>query len=163
MAGGPLLPISAFPGDTTGRLYPFYYNGAGANASPRDGGFGVKASLDADSTWMFRYAVPAGAVPTGVLKLRVLALANATSGVANFQVKDGTCPAGTSPSGVTMTSEAGSSITWAAGDNDKYKEVKVTLTAAPAANDMLVIAITFQTSGWTLAQQACFIPTIIWE
>lgn len=157
-----IQPSSSYTADTVGNSFPNFYSGAGGNASPTEYGLGVAASLNADTTWQLRFPVPQ-VLPKGTLKLRLLQLANATSGVAKFTVSDGKCPAGTSPSGVTLTSETQSSVTWAAGDNDKYKETKVTLTTAPAGGDMLVIAIVFNTTSWTLAQILTTIPTIIWE
>lgn len=163
MAGGPIYPSSGpYITDTAGRAFPNWYTGAGGNAAATEEGIGVKASLDADTTVQYRFPVPP-ALPTGTLKLRALFLANATSGTIKYTVKDGTCPAATSPSGVSLTSETQSSLTWAAGDNDKYKEVKTTLTASPAANDMLVVAVTFQTTSWTLAQVLTGLFSIIWE
>lgn len=162
MAGGPIAPSSIYLGGASGNLFPYFYTGAGANAAPTEEGIGVIASLGSDATVHLRFPVPP-TVPTGTLKLRSLLLANATSGTAKFTIKDGTCPAGTSPSGVTLTSETQSSVTWGAGDNDKYKEVKTTLTASPAGNDVLVVAVTFNTTSWTLAQILCAIHTIIWE
>jgi|SRR6185437_9478191 len=162
MAGGPIGPSSAYPADTAGRLFPNFYAGAGGNASSHDEGLGVKASLDADATWELRFPMPP-TIPTGTLKLRLLALANATSGVAKVTVKDANVAAAASPSAATLTSETQASLTWAAGDADKYKEAKITLTSTPAGNDMLVIALTFNTASWTLAQISTWIPTIIWE
>src|SRR5690242_5599855 len=126
MAGGPICPSSAYPADSAGRLFPNFYNGAGGNAAPHDEGLGVKASLDADATWELRFPMPPQ-IPTGTLKLRLLALANATSGNAKVTVQDGRCPAGSTPSAVTLTSETQVTITWAAGNNDDYLEAKVTL------------------------------------
>lgn len=163
MAGGPISPISAYPADTSGRLFPFFYSGAGGNASPHDEGLGVKASLDADATWELRFPMPP-VIPSGTLKLRILSLANSNSNAAKFTVSDGLCAAGSSPSAASLTSESQSTVTWSSGDADKYKETKVTLTgASPAGNEMLVVAIKFQTSGWTLAQPMCNIVTVIWE
>lgn len=167
MAGGPIFPSSAFPADTSGRLFPYFYNGAGGNASPHDEGLGVKASLDADATWELRYLMPPS-IPTGTLKLRLLALANATSGAAKVTVKDGVAtPAGSpgssgNPSAASLTSETQTTVTWAASENDRYKLADVTLTAAPSAGDMLVVALTFNTTGWTLAQISVWIPAIVW-
>jgi hypothetical protein len=162
MAGGPIYPSSAFPADSSGRLFPNFYAGGGGNAAPRDEGLGVKASLDADATWELRFPMPPS-IPTGTLKLRLLALANATSGVAKVTVKDGRCPAGSSPSAATLTSETQSSITWTAAD--VYNEVKVSLTGVGslAGNDMLVVALTFNTTSWTLAQVSTWLASIIWE
>jgi hypothetical protein len=103
------------------------------------------------------------------LKLRAIALANATSGVAKFTVSDGVATPAASPgssgnpSGVTLTSETQTTVTWAASENDRYKEAKIPLTAAPAANDVVVVVVNFQTSGWTLAQISLWKFDLIWE
>lgn len=164
MAGGPIYPSSAYPADSAGRLFPNFYSGAGGNAAPHDEGLGVKASLDADATWELRFPVPPS-IPTGTIKLRLLALANATSGVAKVTVKDGRCPAGSSPSAATLTSETQVTITWAAGNADQYMETKVSLTGVGslAANDVIVVALTFNTTGWTLAQVSTWLASLIWE
>lgn len=162
MTAGPIAHYPPYTSDTAGNAFPNFYQGGGGNASPTDYGLGVAASLGADVTWQLRFPMPP-TIPSGTLKLRCLQLANATSGTAKFTVKDGTCAAGASPSATALTSETQSSVTWAAGDADKYKETKVSLTAAPAGNDTLIIAITFNTTSWTLAQILTTIATIIWE
>jgi hypothetical protein len=168
MAGGPIYPSSVYHADTAGRTFPNYYAGAGGNAAAHDLGIGVKASLDADATVEFRFPLPP-ALPTGTLKLRILALANATSGVAKLTVSDGTATPAASPgsagnpSAVTLAGESQTTITWAASENDRYKDSKVTLATVPAANDVLVVAVKFQSSGWTLAQVATFLLSLIWE
>ncbi|MBI3418623.1 MAG: DUF2793 domain-containing protein [Proteobacteria bacterium] len=160
--GGPIFPTSSYPADTAGRLFPNFYAGGGGNTASRDEGMGVKASLDADATWELRFPMPP-AIPSGTLKLMVLGLANASSNSAKFTVKDATCAAGASPSAASLTSETQSTVTWSSGDADKYKQTKVSLTATPAANDMLVVAVTFNTSGWTLAAVSTWIAYVIWE
>lgn len=162
MAGGPISPSSAYPADTAGRLFPNFYAGGGGNAAPHDEGLGVKASLDADATWELRFPMPP-TIPTGMLKLRGLHLANATSGTAKYTVNDANVAAGASPSAAALTSETQSSVTWAAGSNDKYQEIKTTLTATPAGNDTLVVAVTYNTTGWTLAAVLTSVFTILWE
>jgi hypothetical protein len=162
MAGGPVAPSSVYVGGASGNLFPNFYAGAGGNASPHDEGIGVVASLAADATVELRFPMPPS-IPTGTLKLMCRALANATSGTAKFTVKDATVAGGASPSAATLTSETQSSVTWAAGDNDKYKDTKVTLSASPAANDTLVVAITFNTTGWTLAQILTMLVWVLWE
>lgn len=168
MAGGAIFPSSSYISDTAGRLFPNFYAGAGGNASSHDLGFGVKASLDADATLELRFPVPPS-IPSGTLKLRILALANATSGAAKLTVSDGAATPATSPassgnpSAATLTAETQTTITWTTSENDRYKEAKVTLTTSPAANDMLVVAVKFQTTGWTLAQVATFLFSLIWE
>lgn len=164
MAGGPILPNSLFPGDTAGRLFPSFYGGAGGNAAARDEGMGVMASLSADATWELRFLLPpAAAIPSGTLTLRLLALANAATGSAKVTVKDAVVAAGASPSAAALTSETQTTVTWGASDNDKYKEAKIPLSAVPVGNDILVVGLTFNTSGWTLAQVSTWIASIIWE
>lgn len=162
MAGGPIYPSSAYPADTSGRLFPWFYAGGGGNTSPHDEGLGVKASLDADAIWELRFGMPP-TIPSGTLKLRVLSLANATSGVLKFTVSDKNVAAAASPSAATLNNETQSSVTWGASDNDKYKETKITLTSTPAGNDMLVVALKFQTTGTTLAVLSAHIVSVIWE
>lgn len=162
MSGGPIYHLAPYTSDTAGNAFPNFYAGGGGNASPTDYGLGIVASLGTDTTWQLRFPMPPS-IPTGTLKLRLLQLANATSGTAKFTVKDATVAAAASPSAASLTSETQSSVTWAAGDNDKYKETKVTLTASPAGNDMLVVALTFNTTGWTLAQVLTSTVTVIWE
>lgn len=162
MAGGPILPNSLYPGDTTGRLFPSFYGGAGGNAAARDEGMGVMASLSANATWELRFLMPP-TIPSGTLKLRLLALANAATGDAKVTVSDAAVAAGASPSAATLTAETQATVTWGASDNDKYKEAKITLSATPAGNDILVVAVTFNNTGWTLAQVSTWIASIIWE
>lgn len=164
MAGGPLIPHSLYPADTAGRLFPSFYGGAGGNQAPRDEGMGVMASLSADATWELRFLMPpAAAIPSGTMKLRLLALANAATGDAKVTVRDAVVAVGASPSAASLTAETQATVTWGASDNDKYKESKIPLTASPAGNDVLVVAVTFNTTGWTLAQVSTWIASIIWE
>lgn len=162
MAGGPIYHLPPYTADTAGNAFPNFYAGGGGNASPTDYGLGIVASLATNVVWQLRFPMPP-TIPTGTLKLRMLQLANATSGTMKCTVSDGTVAAGASPSAVTLTSETQSSVTWGAGDNDKYKETKVPLTSAPAGNDVLVVALTFNSTSYTLAQVLTTICTIIWE
>jgi hypothetical protein len=162
MSGGPIFPYSAYPADTAGRLFPNFYAGAGGNAAAHEEGLGVMASLSADATWELRFALPPS-LPTGTLKLRVLSLANATAGALKFTVSDNNVAAGANPSAASLSVEAQSTVTWATGDNDKYKETKLTLTAAPIGNDTIVMALKFQATGTTLAQISTHIVSLIWE
>jgi hypothetical protein len=162
MAGGPIYPTSAYPADSAGRLFPNFYSGGGGNAAPVEEGLGVMASLSADATWELRFPMPPS-IPTGTLKLRLLALANATSGAAKVTVKDGRCPAGSSPSAAALTSETQTTVTWSTGNNDEYLESKIALTTTPQANDMLIVALTFNVTGWTLAASSTWLASVIWE
>lgn len=160
MAGGPIFPNSAYPA-TAGRVFPNFHVGAGAN-SKHDEGLGVEASVGADSTWRLRFQFPP-TIPTGTAKLRLLALANATAGAAKVNVKSAVVAAGSDPSSAALTAEGVQTVTWAAGDADDYKELKVTLTVTPVASSMLVMDLVFETSGYTLAQVSTWIASLIWE
>lgn len=167
MAGGAIYPSSVDYG-SSGDLFPNLYQGAGGNTSPNEWGHGVVASLGSDRTLSLRFPMPPS-IPTGTLKLRVLALANATSGAAKVHASDGLAvpavsPASSgNPSAITLTADTLATITWAASENDRYKEAKVTLSSVPSGNEQLVVAVKFETSGWTLAVTGTFIFSVIWE
>ncbi len=161
MAGGPIFPHSAFP-VTAGRVFPNFHVGAGAN-SKHDEGLGVEASVGADSTWRLRFQMPP-TLPTGTAKLRLLALANATSGVAKVNPKWASVAVEEDPSGATLNAEGTSTVTWSTGDNDQYKELKVTLDADTlVASEEVVMDLVFETTSWTLAQISTWVASIIWE
>ena len=163
MAGGPISPSSAVPSDASGngRVFPWQYVGGGGNASNIEETLGVSASLTTnDPVWMLRFPMPPS-IPTGTMKLRLLALANATSGTAKVTISDLNVAAGSSPSAATLDTETQVSLTWTAAD--VYVESKTALTPTPSGNDVMVVALTFNHSGWTLAQKSGWIPTIIWE
>lgn len=161
MAGGPIFPRSAVP-ITTDRVFANIHVGAGAN-SKHEEGLGVQASVGADSTWRLRFQMPPS-LPTGTGKLRLLALANATSGAAKVNPKWASVAVEEDPSGATLNAEGTGTVTWGAGDNDQYKELKVTLDADTlVASEEVVMDLVFETTSWTLAQISTWIPSIIWE
>ena len=161
MAGGPLFPNSAYP-VTSSRVFPNIHVGAGSN-SKHDEGLGVEASVGADATWRLRFHMPP-TLPSGTGKLRLLALANATSGAAKINCKWASVAVEEDPSSATLNAEGTSTVTWGSGDNDQYKELKVTLDADTlVASEVVVMDLVFETSSWTLAQVSTWIPTIIWE
>src|SRR4030066_221175 len=102
MSGGPIFPNSIYP-VTAGRVFPNFHVGAGAN-SKHDEGLGVEASVGADSTWRLRFQMPP-VLPTGTGKLRLLALANATSGDARVNPKWVSVAVGEDPSSATLVAE----------------------------------------------------------
>ena len=161
MAGGPIFPNSAYP-VTAGRVFPNFHVGAGAN-SKHDEGMGVESSVGADSTWRLRFQMPP-TLPTGTGKLRLLALANATSGNAKVNPKWASVAVEESPSGATLNAETVQTVTWGAGDNDQYKELKVTLDADTlVAGKIVVMDLVFETASWTLAAVSTWIASIIFE
>lgn len=161
MAGGPIFPNSAVP-VTASRVFPNIHVGAGAN-SKHDEGLGVEASVGADSIWRLRFQMPP-TLPSGTGKLRLLALANATSGNAKVNPKWASVAVEESPSGATLNAEGTSTITWGVGDNDQYKEAKITLDADTlVGGEIVALDLVFETTLWTLAQISTWIAAIIWE
>lgn len=160
MAGGPIFPRSAYP--VSERVFPNVHVGAGAN-SKHDEGLGVEASVGADAIWRLRFQMPP-TLPTGTGKLRLRAMANATSGDAKVNPKWASVAVGEDPSAATLNAETVQTITWAAGDNDKYKEIKINLDADTlVAGEEVVMDLTFETLSWTLAQVSTWVASIIWE
>jgi hypothetical protein len=162
MSGGPIYHLPPYTSDTAGNAFPNFYAGAGGNASPTDYGLGIAASLGTDVAWQLRFPMPPS-IPAGTLKLRTLMLANATSGTAKWTVSDINVAAGASASAAAMNSETQQSYSWTTGNADKYIETKQALTSTPSGNDTLVVALTFNHSGWTLAVPLTTVATIIWE
>jgi hypothetical protein len=162
MAGGPIGPSSDYISDTSGKLFGYVYPGGGGNAAPHDIGYGVAASLSANVTLELRFPIPpAAAIPSGTLKLLGRFLANATSGTFKYTVQDAFVASGSDPSSATLTSETQNSQAVSAADT--YMDVKTTLTASPTGNGELVVAVTFDTTGWTLAVILMGRFYIIWE
>lgn len=160
MAGGPIFPRSAYP--VSSRVFPNIHVGAGAN-SKHEEGLGVEASLGADAIWRLRFQMPP-TLPTGTGKIKLRALANATSGVAKVNPKWASVAVEEDPSGATLNAEGTTTVTWAAGDNDQYKEAEINLDADTlVADEEVVMDLTFETTSWTLAQVSTWIASIIWE
>jgi hypothetical protein len=167
MAGGPILPSSIYLGGASGNLSPtFYTSGAGTTtANSTIEGIGVIANLNtaADSSAVMQFNIPE-ILPIGVLKCRVLAWANATSGIAKLDIIDGRTPAGSNIANATFTTEAGSptiSQTWTTADI--IVENKVTLTQSPTVNDIYTVVATWRASGWTLASSSVWQFSLVWE
>ena len=103
-------------------------------------------------------------LPSGTGKLLLRALANATSGAAKVNPKWASVAAEEDPSGATLNAEGPGTVTWASGDNDQYKELKINLDADTlVGGEEVVMDLTFETSSWTLAQVSTWIASIIWE
>lgn len=161
MAGGPIFPHSAYP-VTTANTFPNIHVGAGAN-SKHDEGMGVAASIAADSTWRLRFQCPP-ALPTGTGKLVLRAIAAATSGSAQVNPKWVSVAAEEDPSSATPVAEGASTVTWATGDSDVYKETKITLDADTlVAGEVVVMDLVFETASWTLAVVSTWQAFLVWE
>lgn len=161
MAGGALFPRSAHP-VTAGRVFDNIHVGAGAN-SKEEHGLGVEASVGANAIWRLRYQMYE-VMPTGTAKLRLRALANATSGAAKIDPQWVSVAVGEDPSSATLNAEGTQTLTWGAGDNDDYKQLLVDLDADTlVVSEEIIMDLVFETTGWTLAQVSTWIPSIIWE
>jgi hypothetical protein len=161
MAGGPILPSSIYLGGASGNLYPsFYVPVTNTNLAGAVEGIGVVASLAADADAILQFNLPES-IPTGVAKIRCLAWANATAGIAKLTIRDGQTAAGSNIGATTLTAETQVSQTWATADI--IVENKVTITTVPTANSILTVRATFNTSGWTLAQTSTWLFSLVWE
>lgn len=161
MAGGPLLPSSVYLGAAAGNLWPSFFipvtntNNAGAIE-----GIGVVASLASDAVAVLQFNLPE-TIPSGTAKIRCLAMASTTAGVAKLTINDGQTAAGSNIGATTLSTEAQVVQTWTTAD--VLVENKVTLTTAPTANDILTVRATFNSSGWTLAAASTWQLSLVWE
>ena len=161
MAGGPVLPSSVYLGGASGNLYPsFYIPATNTNSAGAIEGVGVIASLGADAAAVMQFNMPE-VIPTGTFKLRCLAMANATAGIAKLTVKDKNVAAGSSLGTSTLNTETQLSQTWATADI--LVENKITLATTPTANDIVTVLATFNTTGWTLAAASTWQFSLVWE
>ncbi len=163
MAGGPIFPFSAIP-VTADDVFAYIIDTA--NIIGWEGlGVGDDTEVAGDAIWRLRFLVPPS-LPTGTPKLHCIAVANATSGVSRTLVKWTSGAAETALAAVTAE-DASDELTWAAGDDDQFKEFKRTLdaTTVPAAGDVVHVDLTFEGghANWTLAQISVWLATLIWE
>ena len=146
MAGGPIAPISAIPA-TSGRVFPHVQVASSVNIE----GLGVEASVGADATWNLVFQMPP-TLPTGTAKLLLQAIANATSGVAKPNPKWVSVAAEENPFTASRNAEGVGTITWAAGDANVFKELKIDLDADTiVAGEHVVLDLVMETASWTLA------------
>ena len=161
MPGGPLFPYSSIP-ITSDRVFTNVHVCAGTNVT-RIRGMGVQASLGADSYWDLLFQLPP-LLPAGTCKLNLIALAAATSNAAKINPSWASVAIGEDPSAATLNAEGTSTLTWAAGDSDKFKQVKITLDAdTPVAGEIITMRLNFETASWTLAVVSTWYAAIIWE
>lgn len=156
-----LLPHSRYP-VTAGRVFANFHSGDGSTTA-FDDGLGVEASVGADSTWQLRWMLPR-VLPSGQLKLRLIALADAVTGSAKVNPKWASVAMEEDPSSVTLNAEGTSTLTWSTNDDDEYKELVITLDAdTPVAGEILVMSLVFETTSWTLAVVSTWLPSLYWE
>lgn len=165
MSGGPLLPSSVYFGAASGNAYPaFFTPTTNTNTAGYIEGVGVVASLGADAPVTLQFNMPES-IPSGTLKLRILAFQGTTQGannVAKLQIADASTSAGASIGATTLTSESLQTITLATAD--LAAETKLTLTAtAPTANQITTVLATFKTASWTLNVASVWQFSLVWE
>jgi hypothetical protein len=162
MSGGPIGPCSAAP-DATGFVFPRIH--LGATNSRRVAGLGVTdaTTMTANATWFLVFELPP-TLPSGTCKLRLLALANATANAAKVNPTWLSIAPEETYDTVSLLPEGTQTITWAAGDADQFKELKVILDAdTPVAGELIFMSLIFEDSGYTLAVASTWLASIIFE
>jgi hypothetical protein len=161
MAGGPLLPSSIYVGGAGGNLSPtFYVPGTNTNAAGAIEGIGAVASLASTAPGVLQFNLPE-VIPTGVMKLRALAWANATSGNGVIIPSDGQTAVGSNIGGTSLTTDATISLTWTT--SDIIMEQKVNLATSPTPNNILTVLLNFSSSSWTLAATSVWQFSVVFE
>jgi hypothetical protein len=161
MPGGPIFPYSAVP-VSTGKVFPYIHISAGAY-SKHEEGLGVMSSVNSDAVWRLRFRMPP-VLPSGTCKLDLRALANATTGLAVFNPKWGSCAVEEDPGSTTLVAEGTQIMSWGAGDNDQYKQTLVTMDGDTlVAGETVVMDLTFEVNSWSLAQVSTWSACLIWE
>jgi hypothetical protein len=126
-------------------------------------GLGVEASVGADSIWRLWFSMPP-VLPSGTCKLKLRAIANATTGAAKVNPKWKSFAPEETVASPTLNAEGTTTMTWGAGDADQFKEAEVTLDAdTVVADEEILMDLTFETASWTLAAVSTWLAYIIWE
>jgi hypothetical protein len=161
-AGGPIFPRSAIP--MSAHVYWNVHVGAGGVSAHEEGmGLTDATTMTANAIWRLRFSLPPG-LPTGQMKLRLMSLAAATTGIVDWDAQWKQTAAEEDPSTGALNAEGDVTITWGAGDSDQYKETKVDLNAVtPLASREVVMDLVFKDSTTTLAVVSTHIVSIIWE
>lgn len=164
MASGPILPSSIYFGGASGNASPtFYVPTTNTNTAGAIEGIGVIASLGsfADAPIPIQFNLPE-VIPSGQAKLRLLAMSSATTGNAKITVADGVTAPGSNIGVATLTTDASAqTVAWSAAD--VLLETKINLATTMIANGVLTVLLTFNASGWTLAQDSVWIASLVWE
>lgn len=159
----PVRPFSEIP-LTAGKVFANVHVGSGSNGIQQEEGLGVMASLNGNATWSLRFQMPE-TLPSGTPKLRLIALAAANTGTAQVKVQWAPVAMGEDPSSASLNPGDTVSPAWSSGDSNKYKEVgPVSLTYYTIdGGDIVIVALNFLTSSWSLAAVSTWQASIIWE
>lgn len=167
MASRPIYPHSVYL-HGGGNIFEALHIGAGGGLSVYDRGIGIVNALGADAHAHLRFDVP-DPLPAGTLKLRLRALASkVASGTENAKVNPtwAAVANGDDPSSTALSAEGITTVTWTfTGDNDKYKTTEVTLDAAtaPAAGEIIIMDLHFESTDWTVLVDTLWQPSIFWD
>jgi hypothetical protein len=163
MASGFLYPWGIYP-VTSGKVWGAGLFGSGPHTVMP---ISVMASLNGDATVKCRWDFPK-TLPTGQLKLSVLALA-AVTGAHSAKINPKWASVAVneteSPDGFTMNAEGTTTITWGgSGGANEFKETIITLDAdTPVAGEVLCMEAVFETSSWTVDVISGYNLRIFWE
>lgn len=138
-------------------MFPRFHEATNAHRE----GLGVEASVGADSIWRLWFQMPP-TLPTGTCKLKLRAIADATSGAAKVNPKWKSFGLSETVASPTLNAEGTSTLTWTAAH--QIIEVEINLDAdTPVADEEVLMDLTFETASWTLAAVSTWTASIIWE
>ena len=163
MAGGPLYPSSpVFV--TSDKVGPGVHQGAASTGLRRNRGIQVVASLDVDADVELTWEMPPG-LPTGTGRVRLVGRTTGT-GNAVIAIDWVSVALNEDPSAMAYLSQGNSTLTFAAADSDKFKQIAdVNLDAdSLVANEFVCMRLRMKGSGglWTLNQILTLQPSIRW-
>lgn len=149
---------------TSGIVFPDVYVGQGSGSKYERMPIAVVASPIANGVYELRGAFPTVLPPGKNPLLRLITIANANAGNAIVAPAWASVAVGESPSAATLNDEGDTTITWASGDADKYKETLIQLDAdTVVAGEVCVMRLTFKSASWTLAQVLECRPSVTWR
>ncbi len=164
MAGGPIVPVSAFP-VTAGDAFPMIYQGAGTTEDRTEMlGIADATEVTADAVlWHLVFHTPE-VLPTGTAKLQIRTRANATTGVIGLNIQWVSVSEAQSPDDATMNDEGSVDITTSA-TADQYKNTLMTMDAdTVVAGEIIHMNIEVDdTPAHTIAADTGCLFSIIWE
>ena len=152
-----IFPHSRYPTDVDNQI-------AGFDTQYDFEGMGVIASFSAECIWRLRFQLPR-TFPIGTPKLLIRALGNADTGFTRLEPKWNFADSSTDLSGVSLTTEGTSDMSWVDTGGDYIIEELITLDAnAWTGNEgaELLMDLTFLTAS-TLAADSWYVVSIIWE
>lgn len=162
MAGGPILPSSAFP-VTAGVAFPMIYSGAGTTED-RTEMYALAAAADVAGdgiVWHLVWQMPE-VLPSGTATLQIRHRVNATTGVVGLNIQWVSVAETESPDDATMNDE-GSVDTTVSATADQYFNATLTLNAdTVVAGEIIHMNVEVDDSAHTVAAVTGMLFAIIW-